>query len=300
MSEWSVTMTTARRDAVSTDEGRFVRANGIDIHFFEAGTGPDLLLLHGGVVSANPIWNGVPISYASFIDLFAKHFHVVAPDTRGAGRSINAPGSSPSYDHLADDVAALVESLQLDRPAICGFSDGGITATICGIRFPNLVSAIVNDAGFDLFNPNSASFPMMRQILGGSPDATRSNPEAIERMFRSSQHMSAVFDLMVADHDGGQGAGYWKKYLEFAFDRATQSPGYTVEDFGVISAPTLILVGDRDNFCTAEEAVSAYKMLQRGELAILPNVEHIITQTKVETAIEFIRRHLDGDSPSAG
>jgi len=57
MTTQSTTSTTARY--------RSVPANGIDIHYIEAGDGEPLLLLHGGMVSTNPIWAPTPVSYAA-------------------------------------------------------------------------------------------------------------------------------------------------------------------------------------------------------------------------------------------
>jgi pimeloyl-ACP methyl ester carboxylesterase len=54
------------------------------------------------------------------------------------------------------------------------------------------------------------------------------------------------------------------------------------------AAPTLILVGDRDPYCTVEEAVTAYRALAHGELAVLPNTAHTITPRAVEATIEFL------------
>lgn len=71
----------------------------------------------------------------------------------------------------------------------------------------------------------------------------------------------------------------------------TRSPGYTFEGLSKISAPTLILTGDRDVVCSAEEGVAAYRMLQEGELAILPNHGHYISSAAVQAAIEFLERH---------
>src|SRR5581483_7882145 len=109
--------------------GQRVHANGIDIHYLDQGEGEPLVLLHGGVVSTNPIWTGVPIAYASHMTTLADHFRVVAPDTRGAGRTVH-PGGTVTFDLLADDVAALVDGLGLDRPLVAGFSEGAITATV--------------------------------------------------------------------------------------------------------------------------------------------------------------------------
>ena len=117
-------------------EGNQVHANGIDIHYVEAGEGEPLILLHGGVVSTNLIWEGVPIAYASHIEALAKHFRVIAPDTRGGGRTAHSGSEEVTFDLLADDVVALIDALGLERPLITGFSEGAITATIVAIRQP--------------------------------------------------------------------------------------------------------------------------------------------------------------------
>ena len=272
-----------------TAEARTVRANGIDIHYLEQGEGDTLLLLHGGVVSTNPIWSGVPIAYASYMDTLAKRFHVIAPDTRGCGRTPHS-GGQITFDVLADDVAALIYELGIERPAVAGFSDGGLTATVLGMRHPGSVRAIVNDAGFDLFDPQAPTLPMMRQILGGSPDATEANPDAARRQFEASEQMRPIFELMKQDQDMGQGDGYWRTYLRLCWQRCTTLPGYTYADFTNITVPTLILSGDRDEFCQVEQAVAAYRQLPAGELAILAGHGHYIPPAAIDATIEFLER----------
>jgi pimeloyl-ACP methyl ester carboxylesterase len=269
---------------------RSSRANGIDIHYVEAGQGEPLVLLHGGMVSTNPIWAPTPVSYSAHMEQLAERFRVIAPDTRGCGRTRHS-GGTVTFDLLADDVVELIDALGLDRPLIAGFSEGAVTATIVGIRRPDSVRAIVNYAGYDFFNPGAPSFTIMRQILGGTPQATEADPDAAAASFVQSPEMQAMFELLKADQDGAQGEGYWREYLRNAFHRTTRSPGYTFEDLGEITAPTLILVGDRDQFCTAEEAVTAYRALKHGELAVLPDTGHIITPTAIDSTINFLERH---------
>ena len=132
----------------------------------------------------------------------------------------------------------------------------------------------------------------MRQILGGSPQATEADPDAAAAGFAQSPEMQAMFELLKADQDGAQGEGHWREYLRLAFYRTTRSPGYTFADLGEIAAPTLILVGDRDQFCTAEEALTAYRSLKHGELAVLPNTGHIITADAIDATINFLERHV--------
>src|SRR5262245_50666930 len=114
---------THRVDGMSTDANT-IRANGIDIHYVERGSGPPLVLLHGGMVTTNPLWGGHPFASSSHLDAFAEHFRVIAPDTRGAGRTRHV-GGAPTFDVLADDVLALIAALGLERPRVCGFSEGG-------------------------------------------------------------------------------------------------------------------------------------------------------------------------------
>jgi pimeloyl-ACP methyl ester carboxylesterase len=280
------------KESSAVARGQYVSANGIDIHYLDQGEGQPLVLLHGGMVSTNPIWTGVPIAYASHMDTLAEHFRVIAPDTRGGGKTRHT-GGPISFDLLADDVAALIDALGLERPLIAGFSEGAITATIVGIRHPDTVRAIVNDAGFDAFDPeNTGLIAVMRQILGGSPDATEPDPDAAARGFEASEQMRPMFELLKRDQASGQGDGHWRTYLRLAWDRCTQTPGYSYTDLAKITAPTLILVGDRDDFCTVEQAVTAYRQLPDGELAILPGHGHYIPPAAIQTTVEFFTRRL--------
>lgn len=267
-------------------QGQYVHANGIDIHYVETGQGEPLLLLDNAMVSTNPIWAALPFAYASFIGPLAEHFRVIAPDTRGSGKTVHSGGPIP-YTLLADDVTALISALGLDRPLICGFSDGGETATIVGIRSPGSVRAIVNHAGYDLFNPDprASAIAMTRQMLGGSPDAAHADPELSASL---SAELGAMFELMKSDHDSAQGAGHWKTVIAQTFDRITQPHGYTVGDLHTITAPTLILTGDRDPFCPVKTGAEARDALQAGQLAVLPATAHLITPAAVQTIIAFL------------
>jgi pimeloyl-ACP methyl ester carboxylesterase len=266
--------------------GTYVSANGIDIHYVEAGEGEPLVLLHQGMVSTNPLWADSLVAYPGHMAAFGERFRVIAPDLRGCGRTANPGGGSIPYAQLADDAAAMIEALGLDRPLVCGFSDGATLATILAIRSPGSVRAVVNHAGYDLFNPQAPSLAMARQVLGGSPDAAEADPAAAERFFESSDQMRPLLDGMRAEHGAG-----WATILTQTYERITTSPGYSFEDLRSITSPALILAGDRDGFCSVEEGAQAYRMLGEGELAILPGEGHVISPAAVEVAIDFLGRH---------
>jgi pimeloyl-ACP methyl ester carboxylesterase len=222
------------------------------------------------------------------MDRFAARFRVIAPDTRGHGGTLHPGGSPITYAQLAEDVVALSQALGLDRPMICGFSDGGLIATQVAIRHPGAVRAVVNDAGFDYLNPQAKSFAMARQIFGGHPQATKANPEATEGFFAANE--PDFLRRLRDDHRAPERPDGWKTVLAQMYDRMIAPPGITVEDLRAITAPTLILTGDRDFLCSAEEAVAAYRTLRAGELAILPGVGHHLSELAVAVTIDFLRR----------
>jgi pimeloyl-ACP methyl ester carboxylesterase len=160
-------------DTVLAERGaKLVRANDIDIAYVEAGDGPPLVLLHGGFVSTGPAWADSPVAYVRHMATLAKHFRVIAPDTRGSGATVH-PGGTASYSLLADDVVALIDALHLERPLLAGFSDGAAIATVVAIRQPDTIGALAAHAGYDIFVPDAPIFAIGRALFGGSPRPPR-------------------------------------------------------------------------------------------------------------------------------
>lgn len=281
----SITDTAARRGA------KTVRANGIDIAYRDVGDGPPLVLLSGALASTGPAWTGSPIAHVDFLATLGRHFRVIAPDTRGAGATVH-PGGSASFDVLVDDVVALIDALGLDRPFVAGFSEGGATATLIALRRPDLVRALVNHAGFDYFTSPDEVAQGVRMFFGGGPDAITADPEAAERAFRAVPQMAAFFATMKVDYDDAQGDGYWRTYLGQFFDRSVAPVGATLEELAAIASPTLVVVGDRDMFCSVEAACATFRALPRGDLAVVPDTGHDITPSVIDTTIRFVTRHI--------
>lgn len=272
---------------VAKPTGTYVRANGIDIYHLDSGEGAPLLLLNNGMISTNPVWADWVSSYTKYRDLLAQHFRVIEPDFRGSGRTVN-PGGPVSYHLLAEDALALIDALDLDQPFLAGYGDGAEVASIVGIRQPWSARAILNHGGFDLFNPDTQSpgLVLTRQSLGGRPDATEADPDAVA----NHEWLSSMVELMKADHDAAQGTGHWKTVLRTTFDRCNHPHGYTVDDMSAITASTLVIVGDRDPFCSVEAAAGVYRALRDGELAVLPNTAAGLSLPAVQAMIEFFER----------
>jgi hypothetical protein len=114
-------MTSSAVDAGTTAQSGTVHANGIDIHYLEAGAGEPLLLLHGGVVSTNHIWTGVPVAYASHMDTLAQHFPGTGGRTRrdrsraGCGEARAASVTRASSACRREDRLASLSPISEDR-----------------------------------------------------------------------------------------------------------------------------------------------------------------------------------------
>lgn len=109
--------------------------NGIMLAFREEGDpgAPALVLLHGRTADHND-WNG-------FTQHFAARYHVIAPDLRGHGAS-GHPGEYP-IPAMADDIAALLAQLGIERATLVGHSLGGAVAYHLAIRHPGLLQRLV-------------------------------------------------------------------------------------------------------------------------------------------------------------
>jgi pimeloyl-ACP methyl ester carboxylesterase len=158
------------------------------------------------------------------------------------------------------------------------------------LRHPGTLRALVNHAGFDVFGPNPPYTARIRKGWGGSPDATRADPEHMERRFGGQDW----FERLKRDLDAAQGPGAWQAHVESVFRLWTTPLGYTFEDLRAVAIPTLVLVGDRDGACTVEDAVTTYRALPEAELCVLPHLHHAITAQSRDIALDFLLRHREG------
>ena len=116
-------------------KGRFIYLGDAKIYTEEYGEGEPLLLLHGN--------NGNIADFYLQIPILAKHFKVIAMDTRGQGRSTDLSTSSYSYDGFAKDLHKITTELGFKKVNIVGWSDGGNTALSFNLAYPEMVKKIV-------------------------------------------------------------------------------------------------------------------------------------------------------------
>ena len=117
----------------SATRSGLVPINGVRIFYAQFGSGPPVLLLHGGMGNSN--------YWGHQVRKLAENFLVTVMDTRGHGRS---PLTSDviSYEAFAKDAAALLDFLEISSAAVIGWSDGAITGLQLAIANPQRVSRL--------------------------------------------------------------------------------------------------------------------------------------------------------------
>lgn len=112
-----------------------LKLGDISTHLELHGSGHPVVLVHGALVDSR-MWQPQ-------IGPFAERYRVVTFDLRGHGRSSGSPRRSYTVRLFAEDLHALVNALELERPAICGLSLGGMVAQAYAAAYPDELSTLV-------------------------------------------------------------------------------------------------------------------------------------------------------------
>src|SRR6187401_1819086 len=112
---------------VKQDSG-YAPVNGLKMYYEIHGEGTPLVLIHGG-------GSTIQTSFSKILPLLAQHYKVIAMELQAHGHT-NDRDSAESFEQDANDVAALLSYLKINKPNILGFSNGGHTAMQIGISHP--------------------------------------------------------------------------------------------------------------------------------------------------------------------
>ncbi|WP_280416335.1 alpha/beta fold hydrolase [Nocardia carnea] len=118
--------------------GRTVRVGDRDIYYTESGSGPAVLMLHGGGPGASG-----QAAYAHNADALARRFRVIVPDMPGYGRSSKYLDRSDPFGDLAAAMTGLLAALELPSAHVVGNSYGGAAALRMAMDSPDTVDRLV-------------------------------------------------------------------------------------------------------------------------------------------------------------
>ena len=222
----------------------------INHHYIEQGEGFPLILLHG---------NGEDVSYfVHQMEPFAKHFRVIAIDTRGHGQTPR--GNAPfTIRQFAEDLLALMDQHSIDKAHILGFSDGGNIAMMFAMGHPERVEKLILDgANLDASGvkrsiqiPIEIGYRIAKIFAGKSPEAKKN---------------AELLGLMVND------------------------PNVKPEELARIQCPTLVIAGSKDMIKEDHTRLIA-RSIPGAELVILPG-NHFVANKNPDAFNEAVLRFL--------
>lgn len=214
-------------------------ANGITVSYEEFGQGEPLVLLMG---------LGAPGSkWMPHIEAYKDHFHVYAPDNRGAGQSDKPVSDCYSIKEMAEDTIAFMDAVGIESAHFNGISMGGAIAQYIAVHYPRRVRSLVLT---NTFARCGVSFRRSMEILRdacGQLDPVTSGRLTQWMIFAQpfqEENEQYMLDAEKAD------ASYPHPMPAHAFKAQCNGIlGFDIlEDLCKIQAPTLIAAGDKDLF----------------------------------------------------
>ena len=255
-----VVQSTVGNERNKNAKGSYALVNGLNMYYEIHGTGRPLVLLHGGLGAIEMFGPNLPG--------LAKGRRVIAVDLQGHGRTADIDRPL-SVELMADDIAALIKHLKLERPDVMGYSLGGGVALQTAIRHPEVVGKLV--AVSAPFRRN-AFYP---EILAQQEQVGAATAEAMKQTPMYQLYSS----IAPRPEDWPRLLGKIGEAMKKDFDFSREIVG--------IKAPTLIVASDADIFPPAH-AVKLFGLLGGGKrdggwdgsgrpksrLAILPGLTH--------------------------
>jgi non-heme chloroperoxidase len=255
--------------------------DGTSIYYKDWGSGQPIVFSHGWPLSSD--------SWESQMVFLASHgYRCVAHDRRGHGRS-SQPWDGNDMDTYADDLARLVDTLDLKNAVLVGFSaGGGEVARYVGrhgskrLAKVALVSSVPPLMLKTVANPGGLASEVFDAIRAGSL-ADRSNfyQELASGPFFGFNRPGAKVSQGMIDWFWLQGmqAGH-KNTLDCI--KAFSETDFT-EDLKKFDVPTLILHGDDDQIVPiAASALQSSKLVKNAKLVVYPGAPHGLTETHKE------------------
>ena len=238
--------------------GQYAEVNGINLYYETHGAGRPLILLHGGLMSNE--------TFGPVLPQLAERHQVIAPDLQGHGRTADIDRPI-DVRLMADDIAALIDHLGLEKPDLVGYSLGGGVALHTAAKYPAKVRRLV--AVSANIRPD-AIYAEMRvqqgQVGAAAAEFMKDTPmyQLYQRVAPRPEDFPKLLDKI--------GAAMAKD-----FDFADEVRGLQV--------PTLIVAADAD-MAPPSHYVEAFKLLDGGLLLGCPRLARALHRRRFPLSVE--------------
>ncbi|MBI4307615.1 MAG: alpha/beta hydrolase [Chloroflexi bacterium] len=274
-------------------ESRFVRANGITIHYLDwGGNGPPVLLCHAtGFVSA--VWSRLAAA------LVQCGFRPIAPDTRGHGLS-DKPSSGYSWLIFAEDIRCFIEALALQQPIAIGHSAGGTSVALCEADHPGAVGrAVLIDPVIHLKHDQTFGRP---QMLADGARRRRMVWASRGEMFESFQSRkpfaSWAKDLLRAYVDAGTRVlpdGRAELLCPGPIEAQIYESGMRLDPWPYLSrvrCPVLVIRGAQSETFTPTASEKVAGLIPQCRLVTFPEAGHFVLMERPNDVAHEVLRFL--------
>ncbi len=267
---------TLNTDATGSDA--FV--HGLTMYYEIHGAGRPLALLHGALST-------IETDFGQVLPTFVEARQVIAIEQQAHGHTADVDRPL-TYAQMAEDTAALLRQLHIDKADVFGYSMGGGIALQIALRHPDLVRKLVC-AGGACYNPDGFYPEVLAGIAHMTPEVLAGSPFH-EAYARTAPHPDNWTDLVAKIKD-----------LDLSFE------GWPSADIQAIKAPTLLMIGDAD-VVRPEHTVQMFRLLDggvvgdvaglpRSQLAVLPGTTHMTLMHRAEWLLSMISAFLDAPMP---
>jgi pimeloyl-ACP methyl ester carboxylesterase/mannose-6-phosphate isomerase-like protein (cupin superfamily) len=268
-------------EGTTTQAGQLVDLGGAELYVEVEGQGPPLVLVHGLGLSG-ALWNRIS-------DALAGHT-IVRVDLRGTPRSREADRSELSLQRWADDLATLLERLELETPVLAGHSLGATVALKLALERPELVRALVligTEADLSNLAPRMlASAERIERdgtLDGWLEEVWSKNPPFAEPSLARDGGIVDEYRDLLRENDPVDYARQCR-----AIAGAEPLSGRLAE----IGHPALVLVGALDNRTLPEHGRELAAALPNARLVELPEAGHSIPLEAPQETAEAITAFL--------
>lgn len=251
-------------------------ANGTRTACTIIGSGPPLLMMHGGEADHS--------MFDALGSRLAERFTVIAYDQRDCGATSN-PSSPYSLPTLADDAAALLDALGISRCHVHGTSLGGQVAQTFACRHPARVERLILGSTWRVGRGLAAIAPATARELARLRADPAANAAEIAGHFFPPLLLCLRPSLTSIFAGGGRSA-------EQRARRAAVLADPPDIDLRRITAPTLLLLGDEDRLIPNAASAALADEIAGASIDVMPGIGHVGALQDPYTVAARIERFL--------
>ena len=254
----------------------YAPVNGLKMYYEVHGSGEPVVLLHGAFMTITNNWPGWTFE-------LARTRKVIAVEMQGHGRTADIEERAISQEHLADDVAALLDYLKIPKADLIGYSMGGGVAMQCASRHPDKVRKVVSI---------SAMFRSDGAVNEGVDAISKITAEA----FKGSPLETEYKKLSPTPDD-------FPKFVKRVVATPPKGHDLSADELKATTAPMLFIHGDADGI-RLEHIEEMFRLKGGGthgdlgprsasRLAILPDTTHVTLMQRMAIIVPMVNDFLD-------